>query len=54
MTNNITSTADLTAAATQIDDLLSRPQCEEVYDDPVDLYGGDEYNEYLMGDQGDW
>jgi hypothetical protein len=86
MTTNITISANLTAAATQIDDLLSRPQCEEVYheeredaihtremaeyearmheadecdspryEDPVDLYGGDDYsNEYMEGDQGEW
>jgi len=47
MTNNIATDANLTAAATQIDDLLSHQQCEEVYDEADECGGEQEWQEFL-------
>jgi len=67
MTNSINTTANLTIASAHVDEAYwadyedrMREQDRETHtmgraEDPVDLYGGDDtYNEYTMGDQGDW
>jgi len=59
MTNNITITPSATLNAEEVAYEARMREADECgsprYEDPVDLYGGDDqYNEYTMGDQGDW
>jgi phosphoketolase len=58
MTNNIATDANLTAASTQIDDLLSHQQCEEVYDEArhlaIDAREMAEYEARMREADEDW
>jgi hypothetical protein len=63
MTNTnptITLTTNTTAVVAHIDDLTSRPQCEEVYDEytyrgwPGDGSGEDDLADYNQMEGGDW